>query len=227
MKPKFRQSLANIIIISVIVGILLATNESKLKSLLVHYNVIRIEQNASYLSLTYEKQIKSADIVFVGKLIEISPSRWNQDNGEYWEKTSAEQPPSLQYHTLKFDISEFIIDKIQQRSQSSLEVTVLGASPLDGNADYSLAIGDNVIVFAKRTELAWKEGNHRKPIMEIVTAPEFAFLVQSNDPSAFFNGKVIHDLGNGNFETKNISLPLQDITSQIQYMVQNQPVSEP
>ncbi len=227
MKLKLKQSLAGIIMVSLIAGILLATNENKLKSLLVHYNIIRIEQHASYLSLPYEQQVKNADIIFAGRLIEISPSKWNQDNSEYWEKTSSEQPSSLQYHTLKFDISEFIVDKIQQKDQSYLEVTILGASPLDGNADYSLAIGDNVIGFAKRADLAWKDGNKTVSIIEVVTAPSLAFFVQSGDPSGFYEGKVLYDLGKGNFETRNISLPLQDIASQVQSIIQNQPPSRP
>ena len=224
MKTKFKHSLAGIIIISLIAGILLATNENKLKSLLVRYNIIRIEQHASYLTSAYEQQVKTADLIFVGTLTDISPSKWNQDSGEYWTDESSERvTATLQYHTLQFDVSQFVINKTESQDVKSIEITVLGPSPLDKNADYSLSVGDNVVIFARETELAWKEGDHRKPIIEIATAPELAFFVQFEKPDGPYSGKIIHDLGKGNFTTEDISLPLQDFISQIQSIAKNQP----
>ena len=223
MKTKFIRSLTAIVLTGLIVGILLATNESKLKNFLVHYNIIRIEQQASYTSLTYEQQVKNADLVFVGTLTDISPAKWNQDNGEYWTDESSDRVTTpLQYHTLRFDVSQFVINRTESQDLKSIEITVLGPSPLDENADYSLSVGNNVVIFALETELAWKEGNHRKPIIEFANAPELAFFVQFDKPDGPYSGKIIHDLGKRDFTTEDISLPLQDLISQIQSIDKNQ-----
>ena len=189
----------------------------------MRYNIIRVEQHASYGVLPYEQLINRADVVFSGKLLNVSPSKWNQDSGKYWSDESALRTATpLQFHTLQFAVSEFIIDKIGAKSQETIEVVIIGPSPLDGNADYSLSTGDYVVVFAGKTEMIW-QGGQMRPIIEVLTAPEFAFFVQSSDSGGFYIGKVVYDLGKGNFETRNISLPLQDIVSQVQSIAQNQP----
>ena len=72
--------------------------------------------------------------------------------------------------------------------------------------------------------MAWKEGDHRKIVLEIETAPEFAFFVQIDPPDGpYSGGKIIHDLGKEDFTTEDISLPVQDLISQIQSIAKNQP----
>lgn len=221
MNSKMKLTLLGLLIISSLVDFFLTISEDGLTGILIRYNIIKVEQHTSYGALSYEQLINNADVVFVGKLQNVSVSKWNQDSGEYWmddESTTA----VVQYHTLTFDVSQFIINKTKSPDLKSIEITVLGPSPLDENADYSLSIGDNLVVFARETELAWKEGNHRKPILEIETAPEFAFFIQINSPDGPYNGKIIHDLGKGDFTTEDISLPLQDLISQIQSIDKNQ-----
>lgn len=223
MKPKFKQNLAGIIIISLIAGNFLAVNEENLKGLLVRYRILSIEQHTSYLSLTYEQQIKSADLVFAGTLTDISPARWNQDNGEYWTDESPDRVTTpLQYHNLLFDVSQVVINKTESQDLKSIEIAVLGPSPLDKNADYSLSVGDNVVIFAIKTGLAWREGNHSKPVMEFANTPDLAFFVQIKKPDGPYNGMAVYDLGKGEFTAKDISLPLQDLISQIQSIDKSQ-----
>lgn len=221
MNTKFKSIFLGISLISLFAVYVLTSHEDKLKSLLIRYNIMKVETQASYISLTYEQLIKGADIIFVGKLTNISPSKWNQDSNEYWEDDSSPRLATpIQLHTLQFDVSRLIIDKIGVESQKTIEVTVLGPSLMDGNTDYNLSIGENVIVFARRTDLIWRDGQTR-PITEIVTAPSFAFFTESINDGRF-NGQVIHDLGKGNFATENISLPLPDLILQIQSIAQQQ-----
>lgn len=182
----------------------------------------RIEQHVSYVGFPYEQQIGYADIIFAGKLINISATRWNQDSGEYWEKTSLDEAIPLQYHTLTFEVSKIIIDKIGSTNQNTIEITVLGISPLDGKADHELSLGDSVVVFAQKTNLAWRNNNQTMSVLEIVTSPSLAFFIQEKSGSGLYKGKVIHDLGKGNFETVDIALPIQDLTTQIRDINLNQ-----
>ncbi len=224
MSSKINRILVGCIIISLCTSYFLTTHKNSVTSLLVRYKIINADQEFSYVTPAYEQLINESDIVFAGTLTDISPSKWNQDNNEYWTDESPDRVATpLQYHTLRFDVSQFIINKTKLQDLKSIEITVLGPSPLGKNADYSLSVGDNVVIFARETELAWKEGNHRKPIIEIATAPDFAIFVQFNKPNGTYSGKIIHDLGKGDFATEEISLPLQDLISQIQLIVKNQP----
>lgn len=222
MNSKLNRILIGCIIVSLCVGYFLNSHQDSLTSLLVRYKIINADQYFSYATPAYEQLISEEDVIFVGSLKDISPTKWNQDSGEYWTDESPAPTAVVQYHTLTFDVSQFIINKTKQQDLKSVEITVLGPSPLDKNADYSLSVGDNVVVFARETELAWKEGNHRKPIIEIATAPELTFFVQFDKPDGPYSGKIIRDLGKGDFTTEDISLPLQDLISQIQSIAKNQ-----
>jgi hypothetical protein len=222
MNSKINRILVGCIIISLCTSYFLTTHKNSVTSLLVHYKIINADQEFSYVTPAYEQLINESDIVFVGTLTDISPSKWNQDSGEYWTDESPTTTAVIQYHTLTFDVSQFIINKTKPQDVKSIEITVLGPSPLDKNADYSLSVGDNVVIFARETELAWKEGNHRKPIIEIATAPELALFVQFDKPDGPYRGKIIHDLGKGDFTTEDISLSLQDFISQIQSVAKSQ-----
>lgn len=224
MNSKMNRILFGCLIISLCVGYFVTNYQDNLTSLLVRYKIINVDQHFSYTAPAYEQLINDADVVFAGTLKHISHSKWNQDNDEYWtDESPARVTTPLQYHTLQFDVSQFIINKTESKDLKKIEITVLGPSPIDGNADYNLSIGDNVVVFARETELAWKEGSHRKPIIEIATAPELASFVQMDPPNGPYSGKIIHDLGKGDFTTEDISLSLQDLISQIQSIAKKQP----
>lgn len=224
MNSKLNRILVGCIVISLCTSYFLTTQKNSIASLLVHYKIINVDQEFSYVTPAYEQLVNEADIVFVGTLTDISPSKWNQDNGKYWIDESPDRVTTpLQYHTLRFDVSQLIINKTKLQDLKNIEITILGPSPLEKNADYSLSVDDNVVIFARETELAWQEGNHRKPIIEIATAPDFSIFVQFDKLHSTYSGKIIHDLGKGDFATEDISLPLQDFILQIQSIVKNQP----
>lgn len=50
--------------------------------------VVSFETESVYF--IQEELLAEADIIFVGKVLTISPTRWNQDSGEYWTETTVE-----------------------------------------------------------------------------------------------------------------------------------------
>ena len=49
--------------------------------------------DASYAVLTREQLLAEADLILVGEGVEVSPTGWNQDSGEFWEATMSSPNP--------------------------------------------------------------------------------------------------------------------------------------
>ena len=124
-----------------------------------------------YGALPFDQLVKTSDVIFVGKVIELTPSRWNQDDGEYWQD-------GFQYHTVRFEASQFFVDKLGISNQKTIEIMIGGRSIAEGNGDYSLKVGDEVIAFAGLVDLAWKGGTTY--MLEISTTPSLAFFTLLN-----------------------------------------------
>lgn len=162
--------------------------------LLVRSGILRVESQVDYAALPFDQLVKTSDVIFVGKVIELTPSRWNQDNGKYWQD-------GFQYHTVRFEVSQFIVDQIGASSQKTIEVMVGGMSIAEGNRDYSLKLGDEVIAFAGLVDLAWKGGT--KSMLEISTTPSLAFIPRLQ-PGGNFVGMVVNQFGQSR---KSMTLP--------------------
>ena len=150
--------------------------------LLVRSGIIRVESYVDYVALPFDQLVKESDVIVVGKVVELTPLRWNQDNGEYWAN-------GFQYHLVRIEASQFIVDKIGAANQQVVEIMVGGMSIAEGNGDYSLKVGDEVIAFAEQVDLAWKGGT--KSMLEISTAPSAAFFRRLN-PSGNFVGVIVN-----------------------------------
>ena len=147
-----------------------------------------VEQHASYVLYTREEMIDSADVIVVGKVISISPTRWNQDSGEQWDSIEEEPlifdpnnppPTALQLHTVELEVVQPIADTVGLDKQ--ITITVLGKSPLDGHADHSLKVGDQAIIFAVQTDLVWRNEKGTKQIFELVGVPSDAHFIVGDD----------------------------------------------
>jgi hypothetical protein len=114
--------------------------------------------------------IDQAAIVFVGKVTSISPTQWNQDSGEAWAD-------GLLLHYIELEVLEPIVDSIGLDKR--VTITVLGNSPLDGQADHALKEGDQAVVFARQTELAWRNG--RRSIFQLLGVPSDAHFILRDD----------------------------------------------
>lgn len=150
-------------------------------------NII-IEQESSYMSLTREEMIDQAAVIFVGKVVNISPTRWNQDSGEPWydEATGS----GLQLHYIELEVLQPIVDTIGLDKR--VTITALGASPVDGQADkegdevitqsgpdHDLKVGNEAVIFAIQTDLAWRDGT--RPILELMGVPRDAHFIRGDD----------------------------------------------
>lgn len=152
--------------------------------------------------------LAAAEVIFLGEVTAISPTRFNQDSGEYWDG-------AMPVHMVTFRVVEPLVDEIGLAREVTL--TEMAGSPADvgttrvqtaeGEAQYEatvshqLTIGQEVVVLAARREFAWREG----------TRETLGFAVWAGD-SYFFSD------GQGNYRRNNSELPpmtLEELSSYI------------
>jgi hypothetical protein len=136
---------------------------------------------AVYVFLTQDEMIDRADAIFAGTIVEISPTRWNQDSGEYYPpKQGIDYPMPL--HEIEVQVTRPIIDTIGLGE--TVTVTVVSASPVDARSsddvEHDLKVGDEVVMFVGQTELAWRGGG-RKPVILFMSAPDISYLKLGSD----------------------------------------------
>ena len=128
---------------------------------------------ASYVEYPIETMMTEADIIFLGRVAEVSETSWNQENGRYWDG-------GLPYHNLTFAV----LQSIAGDAQDDVSLTVIGNAQLDTDAvlesDYTLQIGDEVIVFARDTEFTWREPERVSAVM-FIGSPETSVLSSGED----------------------------------------------
>ena len=56
-------------------------NASRANNINITPEVIVVEQDTLYVYLDQDQTIDRADVIFLGKVVNISPTHWNQDNG--------------------------------------------------------------------------------------------------------------------------------------------------
>lgn len=178
---------------------------------------IEVHQSSSWISLPFDLLVKNADIIFIGEVVQISATRWNQDSGEFWiEDSHDENQPGeagLQFHTIVFKVSEFISVIPDYRDNTSVEVTIIGQSPLDGSTDYSLHPGEKVVFFARNGEIEWRGGEKHTTLL-LVTSPSLSYFIQSGEDS--YDGQMYHNLEDGEFTIEQVSLSLEELTQRIE-----------
>lgn len=135
-----------------------------------HAEEISVVQHFSYIGLTDKETINQADAIFLGKIANISPTRWNQDSGELWDD-------GLLIHEIEFEVIQPIVDTVGLDNRAT--ITMLGNSPLDENAGHDLdfKVGEQAVVFVRETDLAWREGGSRR-ILEFIGDPIDAYYRQ-------------------------------------------------
>lgn len=151
--------------------------------------VVKVE--AEYVVMPQNEMIAEADAIVLGVVTSIAESRWNQADGTYWEDVTFEGKnketlhTALLFHEVELTILEPLLDKIGLPPDKII-ITELGKSPLeeknvviDGveyeNEGYTLAPGDEVIVFLEQGEMAFRDPD--KPIS----------LQQAEDGETYFD----------------------------------------
>jgi len=111
--------------------------------------------------------LAETEAAFLGEVIAISPTH-NQDSGQYYTD-------AMGVHTVTFRVIEPIVDEIGLGPEVTL--TSLAGSPVDnGHVDieggnvacydiyvsHQFAIGQQMVVLARRSGIAWREGGTRE-----------------------------------------------------------------
>lgn len=178
------------------------------------------ESSASYIGIDDQEQILRSELIFLGRVQEISSTSWNQDSGEYWDSTDpaniavAGDAGSFQVHQVRLEcIQDLLADQCQK---AEVVVTVISGSPIGdtGSSDYQLMIGDKVVVFLHQNEIGWREGG-RKLVWYFAASPLQSLYIKGED------GLFHRDL----FDRAAVSL--EELQEAVQSVVNTPPVSQP
>jgi len=126
--------------------------------------------------------IDQADIIFLGKVISVSPTRWNQDSGEMWVQTdpgNVDNTP-LQLHYVELEVLRPIAARIGLDQR--VNIIVVGSNPLDEYADpnvHGLREGVQAVTFVRQTQLTWREG--RPTVLMFMGCPSDAHYILADD----------------------------------------------
>lgn len=221
MLHKFKTFFFVSILAGVLIGVVLVRFQDAISGnivpSLIKLGWVEVQQSGSWVALPFDQLIKNADIIFIGEVVEISATRWNQDSGEDWVEESFDKNGpgefALQFHTIQFKVTEFINATPEYNDKATVEVTVIGQSPLDGSTEYNLQKGDIVLFFARKGEIVWR-GNEKREVISLLVAPSLSYFIQRDD--SVFEGQIINILGAGEFSTEQVSLSLEELTRQIE-----------
>jgi len=144
-----------------------------------------------------EELLAAANAVFLGKVVALSPTTFNQDSGQYYDGAMA-------VHTVTFRVMDTIVDDIGLGPEVTL--TVSAGSPVDNgsvavnsgsvrhyqiNVAHDLAVGDEVVVVAKGGEFAWREGGRRE-VLSFAESPMWSYFARDEQ---------------GNYQRRDSALP--------------------
>lgn len=130
--------------------------------------------STEYVISNPTETIENADVIFVGKVLNILPTRWNQENGEYWKEVTKEgvyetRHTAMPVHEIEMEVTRLIVDEIGIGGE--VRLTAIGKSPADsegsangaiqlaGSPDHKLVRGSEAVIFARQTEIAWRDEN--------------------------------------------------------------------
>lgn len=137
--------------------------------------------DASYAAVTAESMMRDADLIFLGEVVDISPTRWNQDNGRYWDD-------GMPYYHVTVSVIEPIIGEAKRE----VVLTVLETSPVDNALqtiesdestevrDKHLQVGDRAVFFAQQVEIPWRSPE-RLPATVFMGYPQGATFLEGAD----------------------------------------------
>jgi hypothetical protein len=150
--------------------------------------VTRVQVSSTYAYLSLDDQMQQARAIFCGQVAAISPTRWNQDSGTYWQ---APGHPQLPYYTVDVTIAASLHDTLSLGSH--VTITVLGSSPqgtdharsVETASDpISLRVGEMAVFFVDSSAIAWRGADAtltRRPIVRFLIYPDYSYLLQQAD----------------------------------------------
>lgn len=145
----------------------------------------QVHTETTYADVAFSDRVAQADLIVVGKVTNISQTLWNQDSGEYWEETSADGSTlitGISYYTIDIEVNQSVVADV---AAATVAVTAIGENTLVGEAASSeqndqLKVGDEVVVFAQKSEMAWRE-NGTRSILQLMGIPNESYLIKGED----------------------------------------------
>lgn len=138
-----------------------------------------IAVSASYAEVLPEAKVETSDLIVLGLVKAVSPTKFNSDDGTQWESSS---DLVLPIHTITLSVKEIL--KGDQLQSDEIEITVIGSSPADekvsSHTDHDIQVGQNIIAYLNNTSLIWKDGETR-PKFIFITSPESSYKVELED----------------------------------------------
>lgn len=143
--------------------------------------------DVSYADLPLAAKVAGAPLIVTGTVVDISPTRWNQDDGTFWETTVEDAygtqtiDSAVPYHTVTVRIERTLADALGI-AKDTVALTVVGmgrdaavghgpdgadaAGVLSLSVDsVSAAEGERVVAFVRPGELAWRDGAPRRVLV--------------------------------------------------------------
>jgi hypothetical protein len=144
-----------------------------------------------YQTQTFPQMAVKANAVLAGQVVGIGGTRWNQDDGSFWDRemSSGQTETALPYYEITLRVDDPIVDTTTQNLAAGHDVvlTVVGMNPRDeqeiatnlgiGSGDHGpegLQVGQRIVVFAQNTQMAWREGT--RPVLQLMGHPEQAYF---------------------------------------------------
>ena len=167
---------------------------------------------------TFPQMAVKANAVVAGQVLDISGTKWNQDDGTFWDRETAagQSETALPYYEITLRADDPIVDTTTQgiSAGSTVVLTVVGMNPIDEqqiSQNLGIAAGDHgpeglrkgqrIVAFAQNTRLAWRQGT--KPVLQLMGHPEQSYFTT---------------VANGNFESHAQDAPsgsLADLKAQV------------
>lgn len=119
-----------------------------------------VEVERSYVLLSFEQMVDQADTIFLGQVQHISPTRWNQDSGEYWQETIDEGNglqttfTAVPYYEVQFSVERSILG------------APIGPLTVTSGSDLQIQKGDRLIVFVHHGLLPWRKAGEPGRLVE-------------------------------------------------------------
>lgn len=147
-------------------------------------------------SVSPEDRARRAESVIHGTVVSVGPTRWNSDDGLYWDDSSS-KAATLPYHMVTIAPMELIYDERGVlAASSSVSFLVMRMSPVDAVGCGSTSVGpfevgDETIVFLEKRSMAWRTGDMRQ-FLQTAGDPYSSTLFKSKD-GRFYEASVQED----------------------------------
>lgn len=145
-----------------------------------------VAADVSYSDLPLATKVAKAPLIVTGTVVDVSPTRWNQDDGTFWEETVDDAygtqtvDSAVPYHVVTIKIDRTLADTLGVTASSGGKVAVTVVGMRDGGGfeearkpdgapgvlalssdSVSANAGERVVAFVRPGQLAWRGGAMR------------------------------------------------------------------